>query len=98
VTALTTGAALTAATGATAGLAFLADFSATTGAAATGVAATGAAAGATSVFLDTRFAAGAEAEAEEADLFIVLLPVVFWDIFKRVMTYIVFIPTVKFCG
>jgi hypothetical protein len=89
VTALTTGAAVTAATGATAGLAFLADFSATTGAAATGAAA----AGATSVFLDTRLAA-----AGVADLFIVLLPVVFWDIFKRAMTYIVFIPTVKFCG
>jgi len=30
------------------------------------------------------------------DLFIVLLPVVFWDIFKRVMPSNVFIPTVKF--
>ena len=36
------------------------------------------------------------AAVEVEDLFIVLLPVVFWDIFKRAMPYIASIPTIKF--
>jgi hypothetical protein len=66
-------------------LLFLVVFSAT----GAGAAATGAGAAGASDFLETRLVA-------VEDLFIVLLPVVFWDIFKRAMPIIVFKPSVKF--